>query len=177
MKLFNETIKNGKVERALSLVDRLHLEKSFDIAIQVSDRMGHRKLSDLIEEIKLNRFPAENEEDLFDDNNSFGSRERSDSYDEASVTSERGGQQQVRGISPEIHTPNARRTSRDDMSESTHEESPPKASLKRKFDNNVAVASKKRNPFAKVSIQREYFSTCSLIIRANLICAISFLLF
>ena len=151
LKLFNETIKSSKVERALSIVHRLHLEKSFDIAIQASDRMGHRKLSDLVEDIKLQRFPSVDEDDLFDDNNSYGSRDRSDSYDEASVTSNIEDQREVRGISPETHTPRAGRTSHDDMSESTQEESPPKASLKRKFDNDVDVSTKRRNPFAKVS--------------------------
>ena len=152
LKLFIETIKASKVERALSLVHRLHLEKSFDLAIQASDRMGHRKLSDLVEDIKLQRFPSVDEEDIFDDNDSYGSRHRSDSYDEASVTSNVEDQREVRGISPEIHTPRAGRTSRDDMSQSTQEESPPKASLKRKFENDVVdVSTKRRNPFAKVS--------------------------
>lgn len=149
-----EIIKTGKFERALSLMNRLHLEKSFDIAIDSSDRMGHRKLSDKIEEMKLQRFPAVDEDDFFDDNNSLGSREKSGSNDEASVTSERVGHRAVRGISPEIHTPNARRSSRDDdASESTREESPPKASLKRKFEDNAAASTtaKRRNPFAKVS--------------------------
>lgn len=113
--------------------------------------MGHRKLSDLVEDIKLQRFPSVDEEDLFDDNNSYGSRDRSDSYDEASVTSNVEDQREVRGISPETQTPRSGRTSRDDMSESTQEESPPKASLKRKFDNDVDVSTKRRNPFAKVS--------------------------
>jgi len=149
LKLFNETIKTSKVERALSLVDRLHLEKSFDIAIQISDRMGHRKLSDLIDEVKIQRFPPV-DEDFFDDNNSLGSRERSDNYDEA-MTLERQ-ERGIRGISPEIGTPKAR-TPRDDASESTHDESPPNASLKRKFEDNAAVSTKRRNPFAKVGIQ------------------------
>jgi hypothetical protein len=127
------------------------LEKSFDIAIQVSDRMGHRKLSDLIEETKLQRFPSVDDEEFFNYNNSYGSRERSDSFDEASVTSDREDQRHVRGISPEIHTPKARKTSRDDSSQSTHEESPPKA-LKRKFEDDAAVPTKKRNPFAKVRV-------------------------
>ena len=153
LKLFMEIMKTGKLERALSLMNRLHLEKSFDIAIDSSDRMGHRKLSDKIEEIKLQRFPSVDDEEFFDDN-SLGSRERSDSYDEASVTSEPDERRAARGISPESHTPKARRSAHDDdASESTREESPPKASLKRKFEDNVVTSSKRRNPFAKVSLQ------------------------
>ena len=38
----------NKLERALDLVDRLHLEVSFNLAIQIAGR--HDKLADLIEE-------------------------------------------------------------------------------------------------------------------------------
>lgn len=137
----------------MSIIHRLHLEKSFDIAIQASDKLGHRKLSDLIEDIKLERYPPVEEDDLFDGDNSIDSRERSDSYDEASVTSDRVEHRdvKVRGISPEIRTPMGRREAHDDSSEATREESPLKASLKRKFEDNVSTSTKRRNPFAKVS--------------------------
>jgi chromosome transmission fidelity protein 4 len=151
LKLFNEIIKAGKVERALSLVHRLHLEKSYDIAIQVSDRMGHRKLSDFIEDSKLQRFPAV-EDDLFDHSNSIGSRQKS--FDEASITSDREDQRDVRGISPEIHTPKGRH-SREVQSELTDEESPPRSrvSLKRQLeDDRVLPQTKRPNPFTKVSV-------------------------
>lgn len=148
-------MKTGKLERALSIIHRLHLERSFDIAIQASDKLGHRKLSDLIEDIKMERFPPVDDDNLFDGDNSINSRERSDSYDEASVTSDPREQREVkvRGISPEIRTPMARRESHDDSSEATREESPPKASLKRKFEDNVSTSTKRRNPFAKVSLR------------------------
>lgn len=62
MKLFAATVDAGKLERALDLVDRLHLEKSFDLAIQLADH--HRKLADLIEDAKFQRFaPAEEDEE------------------------------------------------------------------------------------------------------------------
>ena len=154
LKLFNEIIKAGKVERALSLVHRFHLEKSYDIAIQVSDRMGHRKLSDFIEDSKLQRFPSVEDDDLFDDSNSIGSRQKSKSFDEASITSDREDQRDVRGISPEIHTPKGRH-SREVQSELTDEESPPRsrASLKRQLeDDRVVPQTKRPNPFTKVSV-------------------------
>lgn len=153
-------MKTGKLERALSIIHRLHLEKSFDIAIQASDKLGHRKLSDLIEDIKLERYPPVDDDDLFDGDNSIDSRERTDSYDEASVTSDRVEQVKVRGISPEIRTPMGRREAHDDSSEVTREESPRKASLKRKFEENVSTSTKRRNPFAKVSLQHSYNPYC-----------------
>lgn len=54
--MFAGVVEAGKVERALDLVERLHLEKSFDIAMTVAD--SHRKLVDLIEEAKDRRFNA-----------------------------------------------------------------------------------------------------------------------
>lgn len=137
----------------MSLVNRLHLEKSYDIAIQVSDRMGHRKLSDFIEVAKLQRFPAMEDDDLFEDSSSVVSRQKSDSFDEASITSNLEDQREVRGISPEIHTPKGRHH-REVRSELTDEESPPRprASLKRQLEDDRVVSQAKRlNPFAKVS--------------------------
>jgi len=59
LKLFFDILKAGKVERALDLVERLHLEKSFEIAIKASDRLNYLKLSDRIEAARDNRFPPE----------------------------------------------------------------------------------------------------------------------
>jgi hypothetical protein len=63
--LFIGYLEGGKVERALDLVSRLHLEKSFDVAITLSDRMSQGKLSDRIEIVKECRFtlPLEDEMD------------------------------------------------------------------------------------------------------------------
>ncbi len=44
----------GKLEAALDLVDRLHLEKSYDLAIRLADR--HDKLADMIEDAKDRKF-------------------------------------------------------------------------------------------------------------------------
>jgi chromosome transmission fidelity protein 4 len=64
LKLFVATVDAGKVERALDLVDRLHLEKSYDLAIQLADH--HRKLADLIEDAKERKFAEEDEEEYED---------------------------------------------------------------------------------------------------------------
>jgi hypothetical protein len=44
----------NKIERAADLVDRLHNELSFDLAIQIAGR--HDKLADIIDEIKFKKF-------------------------------------------------------------------------------------------------------------------------
>lgn len=56
----------NKLERALDLVDRLHLEVSFNLAIQIAGR--HDKLADLIEEARDRKFAAENDQGLEDEN-------------------------------------------------------------------------------------------------------------
>jgi hypothetical protein len=70
LKLFAATIDAEKLERALDLVHRLHLEKSYDLAIRISD--SHRKLADLIEDAKDRRFaPDEDtEEEDYDEEHS-----------------------------------------------------------------------------------------------------------
>jgi hypothetical protein len=61
LKLFAATVDAGKLERALDLVDRLHLEKSFDLAVTLSAR--HHKLADLIEDAKERKFAVDEEEE------------------------------------------------------------------------------------------------------------------
>jgi chromosome transmission fidelity protein 4 len=63
LKLFMAIATAGKLEMALDLVDRLHLEKSFDIAMTVADRVNHRNLSDRIEEKKELRFMVDDQLD------------------------------------------------------------------------------------------------------------------
>ena len=72
MKLFASTLDAGKVERALDLVDRLHLEKSYDLAMRLADR--NRKLVDLIEDAKDRKFFSEEEEEEIDTQTSFMDR-------------------------------------------------------------------------------------------------------
>lgn len=54
LKFFASVVEAGKVERALNLVERLNLEKSFDLALKLAD--NHRKLCDLIEDVKERKF-------------------------------------------------------------------------------------------------------------------------
>ena len=54
LKMFSETVKAEKLEKALDLVERLHVEKSFDLAIIFAGNNG--KLVRLIEGIKCRRF-------------------------------------------------------------------------------------------------------------------------
>jgi len=131
-----------------------------DLAIQVADRLGHRKLSDRIEEMKLQKYPPIDDYDEgepFDDSTSFDSgrrNARSGSFDEETDMVTR--QQQLgysQKISPDgggLFTP--RQQTR---SYSTDEESPPNDSLKRKIElDNAPVVSKKRiNPFAKKAME------------------------
>jgi hypothetical protein len=53
--MFASTVEAGKMERALDLVERLHLEKSYELAMAIAD--SHRKLVDNIEEVKERKFP------------------------------------------------------------------------------------------------------------------------
>jgi chromosome transmission fidelity protein 4 len=55
--MFAAILGAGKLERALDLVERLHLEKSFELAMTIAD--NHRKLVDLIEDVKYRRFPLD----------------------------------------------------------------------------------------------------------------------
>jgi chromosome transmission fidelity protein 4 len=52
--MFASAIAAGKLERALDLTERLHLEKSFDLAMTIAD--NHRKLVSLIEKSKEKKF-------------------------------------------------------------------------------------------------------------------------
>ena len=62
LKLFASTVDAGKLERALDRVlDRLHLEMSYDLAITLADR--HHKLADLIEEARERRFAVDDAEE------------------------------------------------------------------------------------------------------------------
>jgi chromosome transmission fidelity protein 4 len=61
LKLFAALVDAGKLEAALDLVDRLHLEMSYDLAIRIADR--HDKLADEIETAKNNRFESTSAED------------------------------------------------------------------------------------------------------------------
>jgi len=54
LKMFSRYVEAGKLERALDLVSRFQLEKSYDIAMQMGEQ--HHKLLDFIEAEKERRF-------------------------------------------------------------------------------------------------------------------------
>ncbi|KAL3764899.1 hypothetical protein ACHAW5_003548 [Stephanodiscus triporus] len=169
LKLFSSVVQAGKVERGFDLVQRLHSEKTMDLAIQIADRLGHRKLSDRIEEMKLQKYPPIDEYDEgepFDDAASFDSgrrKGRSGSFDgeeeEPVIVTRQQRLEHSQKISPDgggLCTPRQLTRSPNNHAGgvkgeySTDEESPPHKSLKRKIELDDARVSKKRmNPFAK----------------------------
>lgn len=164
LSLFSNVVSAGKVERAFDLVQRLHSEKSFEVAIQMADRVGHRKLSDRIEEVKLQRYPPiEESDEPFDDSASFDERSSGSFADDEPVIATRQQRLEMsQRISPEggVSTPRQQRQSHDTAEDeiggeySTDAESPPRESLKRKFEQDDAPVSKKRiNPFAKKKLE------------------------
>lgn len=60
LKMFASTVEAGKLERAYDLVDRLNLEKSYELAMAIAD--SHRKLVDLIEDAKENKFSPDEQD-------------------------------------------------------------------------------------------------------------------
>ena len=143
-----DAIKAGKLESALDLVDRLHLEQSFDIAITAADRLNHRHLSDRIEEKKDLRFAMDDplEDDTQDDDEApfgkFAPYEDRTGYEE--------GASPMRKISPDSSSRKAKRSTDeafDDDGESEQWGRPEK-----KFRNDKATTKslvKPTNPFAK----------------------------
>jgi hypothetical protein len=73
LKLFAATVDANKLERALDLVGRLNLEKSFDLAMTLADR--HRRLVEFIEEAKESKFRVIDEDLLDDDQDNFSEDE------------------------------------------------------------------------------------------------------
>jgi len=61
LRLFHEALQANLYERALDVVIQLHLEKSFDIALTISEQFRSRALSDRIEMIKIVKFSSLND--------------------------------------------------------------------------------------------------------------------
>ena len=84
LKLFTSVVQAGKLEQALDLVDRLHLEKSYDIAVTVADRLNYRSLSDRVYEARDRRFAVvddDEEEENDDDDDTDDDGFANDGYD------------------------------------------------------------------------------------------------
>lgn len=172
LKLFTSFVKSGKVERGFDLSQRLHNEKSFDIAINMADRAGHRKLSDRIEEVKNQRYPPiyeDSEGESLDGSDGYRSEDVDEQEPTVATQQDRIAPLIQREISPDggggLSTPRQPRHTCDGAENSgggaddfTDEESPPREALKRKFEEDhqraVAADSRKRvNPFAKKKME------------------------
>jgi len=134
LKLFHATVSAGKLERALDLCERLHLEKSFEIASRVADMANYRNLADRIDEAKERKYPIDMKP--FDDVDLHGEVGHKDSdFDEES-----GSQR----ISPE--NDRLRNRSFDDIPD--NEKVPDENTM---FHNNKRR--RKSNPFAKKRLE------------------------
>jgi hypothetical protein len=137
LKLFMTTVETGKLERSLDLVERLHLEKSFEIAITIAERMNHRNLSDKIAEVRDRCFAVYDEYDEAEDDEEFETEvlfpdsQHCDHATETKPTPKRSS----RNISPESQIISRNKRPIDEVH---HEE--------------VAVTRAKVNPFAKARI-------------------------
>lgn len=61
LKLLFNLMKEEKLENAYDLAQRLHLEKSLEVASKGADRVGQTRLSDRIHDLREMRFPVTNE--------------------------------------------------------------------------------------------------------------------
>ena len=149
LKLFFDILKAGKVERALDLVERLHLEKSFEIAIKASDRMSFLKLSDRIEATRDARFPPEQfeeEEEMDDgvDRRYFAQRPLStDRYEDDRDVDEESVQSST-AITPDASRRGGVKRNREDFHSDIEEEEEP--------EERPAPTKRKINPFARKTV-------------------------
>jgi chromosome transmission fidelity protein 4 len=154
LKLLFDILKAGKVERALDLVERLHLEKSFEIAIKASDRLNFLKLSDRIEATRDARFPPEQfddeEEEMDDgvDRRYFAQRPiNTDRYEDDRDVDEESVQSST-AITPDVNRRGGVKRNREEFhsdieeEEEEEEEQPEQRPAKRKI-----------NPFAKKKME------------------------
>ncbi len=153
LKLFMNMADAGKVESALDLVDRLHLEKSFEIAITVADRLNHRNLSDRIVDKKEARFMVDDPMDDFvqDDYEprygEFASKEGVADEDEVMSTSSRR-------ISPDGNSSRNLKRSIDDVSGDENEDQWDRPEKKFRGGGKAKkTLHKLANPFAKQRIE------------------------
>ena len=136
LKLFHSTVTAGKLERALDLCNRLHLEKSFDIATRVADMANHRTLADRINEAKERKFPEEVE--------TFEGRDRQDQFGVHRTDTE----EEIRSqrISPE--SGRIPKRTFDNFSDTHYEKS-----IDGESSNHFPRLGRKANPFAKKLIE------------------------
>jgi hypothetical protein len=107
LKMFAATLEAGKLERALDLVDRLHLEKSYNLAMTIAD--SHRKLVDFIEDARDRKFNLQHDDD---DENSLAIAEDVDVVETSGMDS-----QYLQRVSPDSQYANKPKRSYEHNSE------------------------------------------------------------
>lgn len=142
--------KAGKLESALDLVDRFHLERSFDVAVTMSDRLNHQKLSDRIEDKKEIRFAVDDgmeDDNIQDDYGAPFGKYASDNEDE-SVSGRR--------ISPDGTSSRGIKRSMDaasDEEENDDDEQWSRPEKKFRSEKVKKSLAKPTNPFAKKRLE------------------------
>lgn len=155
LKLFFDILKAGKVERALDLVERLHLEKSFEIAVKASDRLNFLKLSDRIEAARDARFPPEQfdeeEEEMEDgvDRRYFAQRPlNTDRYEDDRDVDEESVQSST-AITPDVNRRGGVKRNREEFHSDIEEEE----EVEEEPEQRPAPSKRKINPFAKKKME------------------------
>lgn len=155
LKLFFDILKAGKVERALDLVERLHLEKSFEIAVKASDRLNFLKLSDRIEAARDARFPPEQfeeEEEMDDgvDRRYFAQRPlNTDRYEDDRDVDEESVQSST-AITPDVNRRGGVKRNREEFHSDIEEE---EGEAEEEPEQRPAPTKRKINPFAKKKME------------------------
>lgn len=128
LKLYFTFLQNSKLENAYDLAQRLHLEKSFEIAMEAADRLGFTRLSDRIHDLRESRFPIL---DVSEDDEQFDDHSTTDlPHSEPQEISRR--------ISPESTT----RTKRKDIEEDIDD-------MEESCPEPATNSNRRINPFAK----------------------------
>ena len=155
LKLFFDILKAGKVERALDLIERLHLEKSFEIAVKASDRLNFLKLSDRIEAARDARFPPEQfeeeEEEMDDgvDRRYFAERPlNTDRYEDDRDVDEESVQSST-AITPDVNRRCGVKRNREEFHSDIEEEE----EVEEEPEQRPAPSKRKINPFAKKKME------------------------
>lgn len=101
LKLFATMVEAGKLERALDVLSRLNLEKSYDIAMAIAD--NHSTLVDQIEIAKENKFPPEDDEDFNEEDDQEDYDEPNDRYENVNSSPQGSHSPPSNNISPDSH--------------------------------------------------------------------------
>jgi len=104
LQLFIQMAQASKLEAALDLVNRFHLEKSFELAMNAADKLNYRKLSDRIYDMMGQKYSSNQDDEDLDDHTADGdSYYDGDSYG-GSVATFSDNYVEKRNVSPETAT-------------------------------------------------------------------------